>query len=107
VQGVYTRYPNRTHVEIWDVPADRPQCSFDCDGVKSAGTFRFSPDGRTVAGKLDAAIVVWNADTGAEQFTLRGHSGRVQEIAFNGNGTRIASVADAGKDKEIRIWDVK
>jgi WD40 repeat protein len=51
-----------------------------------------SPDGRRVAGgAVDGSLVVWNADSGAVVQTLGGHTGRVEAVAFNPDGTHIAS----------------
>ena len=67
----------------------------------------WSPDGSMMAagGGTPGAfgeIVVFDAATGAPRARLEGHRDYVYHLAFNHDGTRLAS---CGYDKVIRIWD--
>ena len=67
----------------------------------------WSPDGSIVAvgGGTPGAfgeIVLFDAATGAERARLEGHRDYVYHLAFNHDGTRLAS---CGYDKAIRVWD--
>jgi hypothetical protein len=66
---------------------------------------RFSPDHiRLATGSWDNTVRVWDAGTGAEVLTLRGHTGRVFSVYFSPDGGRLASAAD---DNTVRVWDAR
>ena len=63
----------------------------------------FSPDGqRIVTGSGDGTAKVWDAASGRELLTLKGHSDRVASVAFSPDGQRI--VTGSG-DETAKVWE--
>ena len=63
----------------------------------------FSPDGRQLASASeDKTIRLWDALTGQEILTLKGHTGEVRSVAFSPDGKRLASGGEGGT---VRVWD--
>jgi len=55
-----------------------------------------------VSGSEDNTLRIWDVATGTSLQTLEGHGQRVNSVAWNPAGTRIAS---GSFDKTLRIWD--
>ena len=69
-----------------------------CRGPHPQGAHRcrpsasFSPDGsRIVTGSGDKTAKVWDAKSGAEVLTLKGHTGGVTSASFSPDGSRIVT----------------
>ena len=61
-------------------------------GMVQVLSVAFSPDGkRIVSGSDDGTIKVWDAATGQETLTLKGHSSAVNSVAFSPDGKRIVT----------------
>ena len=63
----------------------------------------FSPDGkRIVSSSGDSTLKFWDAESGQEMLTLKGHSSSVRSVSFSPDGKRIVS---GSFDKTVKIWD--
>lgn len=69
--------------------------------TKDGKTFALSPSG--AFGAATAEILLFDAATGEPKGKFRGHSGPVQCLAFNADGTRLAS---GSADTTVLVWDV-
>jgi WD40 repeat protein/serine/threonine protein kinase len=62
-----------------------------------------SPDGKQIAiGTNDNLISLWDARTGSQLATLRGHEEGITSLAFSPNGTLLAS---GSYDRTIKLWE--
>ena len=62
----------------------------------------YSPDGkRIVSGSSDKTLKVWDAATGQDLLTLKGHTNSVTSVCSSPDGRRIVS---ASADKTVKVW---
>jgi WD40 repeat protein len=97
--GIFTLHGHTTHVRsVASGPGDVRHI-----GVSSVA---FSPDGtRLASASVDNAVVkVWDARTGQELHTLKGHTIGVSSVAFSPDSARLAS---ASGDNTVKVWDAR
>ncbi len=74
--------------------------------TSKGGGIAFSPDGSILAsgGGKDEVVNLWNPNTGELIKALKGHDGTVNSVAFNLDGTVLAS---GTRDGKIHLWNIK
>ena len=62
-----------------------------------------STDGtRIVSGSADSTVKIWDAQTGQETLSLKGHLGKVTNVAFAADGKQIVSGSGGST---VMVWD--
>jgi WD40 repeat protein len=97
----------RREVNLWQ-PTNPKARDFRLVTIGKA--YRSSPlglactaDGQRLASAgMDGTITLWDAATGQEVMTLRGHGAAVTAVTFGPDGNRLVS---GSMDGDARIWD--
>jgi WD40 repeat protein len=62
----------------------------------------YSPEGdRLAAGTWDGTVTIWDTDSGEQLITFEAFNHTVFRLAFNPDGSQIATIGES-----IKIWDV-
>jgi len=63
----------------------------------------WSPDGRRIAAGSEDTARVWDAGTGATQYTLRGHTGSVFGVAWSPDSSHLVT---GSADGTAKVWEI-
>lgn len=90
-------------IRIWDIPSGKIKKTLTGKKNKWGMAVEWSPDGNHIAcGR--ANIVLYDVRSGEAVYTLTGHQGFVQDLAFSPDSRYLASVS---MDKTIQVWSLK
>ena len=93
----------------WDVQTGERIATFNEDWLAGSYAITFSPDGSLVAsgGSYDYGeenmVRLWDVAKRTQIVSLKGHTERIQTLAFSPDGTILAS---GSFDHTIKLWDV-
>lgn len=89
-------------VQIWDPATGQELLTFPVPPM--VRSIAFSPNGQRLASGYDGdgTVTLWEAATGREILSLKGHTRSVYRVAFSPDGQRLAS---ASWDHTVRFWD--
>jgi WD40 repeat protein/tRNA A-37 threonylcarbamoyl transferase component Bud32 len=111
----------RGTIKVWDVAMGREAIRIGNEIEEGVWSIAFSPNGKVLAaatghlhskrGTNTGEIWVWNVETGAVVYSMRGHKCSVWQIAFSSDSKRLASVSGPSAmtvngPSEVRIWDL-
>lgn len=100
-------------IRLWDTPTLTQKgiiiANWDTNLPYSYDAFgyqllTFSPDGQTLAVGNCHGIELWDVPTLTREATLQGHDGFLTAIAFNREGTFLASASRSG-GKTLQLWN--
>jgi WD40 repeat protein len=106
--------------EVWAyTPAHAPGDNSGTMNPAGVQQVAFSPNGKRLAAALGSSqdardpgeVKIWDAASGREVFTLKGHTKAVWSVAFSPGGTRLVTCScipsgnGSGEGGEIKIWD--
>jgi WD40 repeat protein len=93
---------NGEELRIWDARDGRAELTIPIPRGDTVNRVILSPDGRRLAtGDFRALVRIWDASSGEELLTLKGHESWVWSLAFSPDGTRLYS---GSRDRTVRIW---
>ncbi|MCI0456777.1 MAG: protein kinase, partial [Gemmataceae bacterium] len=101
-------------VKVWNAQTGQELLTFK-GHTGEVRSVTFSPDGKRLAsgsGTWDATkqvyvageVKVWEAQTGQELLTLKGHTEGVWSVAFSPDGKRLAS---GSWDNTVKVWEAQ
>lgn len=98
-------------VKIWSIPEEGPKAGSHQQAAqelrghgRKAGSVTFNPVANNIlaTSAIDFKVKVWDIEAGIEKCNVDGHSGIIQSVEWNWNGSLLATFC---KDKKLRVID--
>jgi WD40 repeat protein/serine/threonine protein kinase len=90
--------------QVWDLVHNSAQSVLRNARDLTSAAF-IAGGARIVTGGDDGVARVWEAPTGREVLTLRGHAGRIATVAVRNLNDGACEVLSGGDDTTVRLWD--
>ena len=91
--------PEESSAKVWDAVSGNELLSFN----EKISLTSYEPKGRIIAVVSNNDIIVLDADTGKQKFSLTGHTAQLTSLNFSSDGTRLVSGSSNG---ELIVWDM-
>jgi WD40 repeat protein/serine/threonine protein kinase len=92
-------------VRVWDVQQRPVTLDLMRTGGGSPPVGVFSPDFSRLAGAAaNNTVKIWDARTGRETLSLKGHTGHVTSVIFSPDSKRLAS---SSNDNTVKVWNAQ
>lgn len=93
----------KNSMQLWDVATAKSKAVFDrADDGLTISHALYHPDGATIAVWGQGNFIqLWDVETKRIRATVIGAAGRIETVAFDAKGERIAC---GGADETVRIW---
>ncbi|KIO30256.1 hypothetical protein M407DRAFT_225108 [Tulasnella calospora MUT 4182] len=104
--GKHAYVPALEDILVWDVKKGQMIAMWHETGHRSEVTCALNSPRRNIyaVGYADGSLRLWDSTTGTVIVTFNGHKRAVTALAFDEQGSRIAS---ASQDTDIILWDVE
>ncbi|HEY5729632.1 MAG TPA: WD40 repeat domain-containing protein, partial [Anaerolineales bacterium] len=98
-EGILADFPDEKSVKVWDANSGNDLLKLNENGSLTS----FSAAGKLIAAVSYKNIIIWDADSGKQKFSLIGHSASITCLGFSSDGTRLISSSSNG---ELIVWDM-
>ncbi len=90
-------------VSLWELATGERRATLRSDARRPVTVLAFAPDGKVLASAQDQKIHLWDARSGRELESRRGHSLDLVSAAFSPDGRTLVS---GSRDSTALVWDV-
>jgi WD40 repeat protein/serine/threonine protein kinase len=88
--------------QVWDVAAGKLLLSVPYGGMSGENHAAWAPDGKHFATIRGDHVSVWDAQSGQELATLRGHTSTLRSLRFSSDGKLVLT---SSWDRTARVWN--